>query len=128
VVENPAVDVAAAIADLFARGRALAVVRDAIGALPGPMIERFGILTQASLDERGITERDRDEDVEPRPALDEQSGNVRSLAHEILRRRRLVIDVSSVDVSAAFDEIPRELQCSSVMQWGLSIAAASMHE
>ena len=128
MVEHPAIDVAAAIADLLARRRPLAVVRDRVLALPDAVIERVRVVAQAALDERRIAQADGDEDVEPRAALDEQPRHVRRVADEVLRRRRLVIHVARVDVGAAVDQVLRDLDGARAVQRRLAVAAAGVDQ
>ena len=92
------------------------------------MIEGLRVLAQAPLDERSVAQPDRDEDVEPRAALDEQSCHVRCIMDEVLRRRRLVIHIARVEVGATIDEVLRDLGRAGVVQRRLPIAAAGVDE
>ena len=73
VIEHPARDVAAAVANLLGGGRPIVVMGDAILALAGPVIEGVRIVAKAALDQLRIAQADAEEDVEPRAALNQQA-------------------------------------------------------
>src|SRR5688500_8404584 len=80
VAEDPSIDIAAAIADLLARRRPLAVMGHRVLAVPDTLISGFRIVAQTTLDEGRIAQSDGNEDVEPGAALDEQPSDLGRLA------------------------------------------------
>src|SRR6185295_4987657 len=74
-----------------------------------------------------VTETDRDEDVEPRATTHEKPDDIRRLTHEILRGCRFMIDVTRVDLDAALQQQPRDLDRARAMQRRLAVAAARIH-
>ncbi len=93
-------------------------------SLPDPMVERIGILAKAALDQCGVAQPDRDEDVEPRSAVDQQPRNFRRLPYEVLRRRRFMIHVARIDVGARVDQVLRDLERARAVQRRLPVASA----
>ena len=127
VAEDPAIGVAAMIANLL-ECRGTALVDGRVLALPRSMVERFRIFTEATLDEGPIAQTDGDEDVEPRAAIDQQPYHVGRVADEVLRCRRLVIDVACIDVCAVIEQVPGDLDRAGAVQRGLAIAASCEHQ
>ncbi len=92
------------------------------------MVEGFRILPEGALDQGRVAQADSNEDVEPRAASEQQSRHVRRLAHEILSGRRLVIDVTGIDVSAAVDQVLRDVDRRGPVQRRFPVAAPRVHE
>ena len=124
VIEHPAVDVAAMIADLLSASKGGLCARSCTcPALCDGRAHRGSSCRQRSTSAR-VAQPDRDEDVVPRAAIDEQPRHVRRLAHQVLGGSRFVIDVARIDVGAAIDQVLRDLDGASAMQRRLSVAAA----
>ncbi len=54
--------------------------------------------------------------------------HVGRITDEILRRRRFVVDVPRVDLGAAVEQEPRDLDRAGAVQRRFSIAAAGLHQ
>lgn len=91
--------------DMIAARRLLAVV-----TLPGPQVEQFGIALKHRAHNVAESERPREKDVRRCPTLDEiarqvESARVTLVVEHPLCRRRAMVQVSRVNVSAGLSAI-----------------------
>ncbi len=78
------------------------------------------------IDPRHVPERRGEQDVGAGAARHQHARHVLMVAHQVLRRRRLVIDVAGIDVGAVVDEQLGNLQGRGDVQGRLAIAAAGV--
>src|SRR6185503_9075416 len=79
-------------------------------------------------DETLVAESRGHENVCLTSALNEIARDFLAVADHVLRGSGFMIDVASVDVSAAIHQICGDFHCAGEMEWRLAIAPASVHK